>query len=197
MQGPPENVLAAGIGSKDVDTTFIDPEQVRGEGYAGYPEVQRLARQIDIKLEVGILPPVDEKIDVTPLLGINLRHPAEIGLDRPGPLQSVQEGARRTAIMVAEHRDLRRPVLVVLVPPGDGRVIRRQEGCNKAHPDQHQQHKARHHRRPVLFEPRPDQLGLTGGEIGLLLTLFGRGVRGHGLVRHRLASHHAAPDPRV
>ena len=108
MQGPREDILARGIGAKQMDVTVTYAEQVcfcRDE-----------AKQLVIRA-------FHEELHITALVLIDLLDPAEIGLDRALTFNCVEEGSERTAILVTEHGDIRRPVHIVLVPSGDSWVI--------------------------------------------------------------------------
>ena len=78
MQGAGEDILAAVVGSEDMDAAFVDAKQMRVEREPRYAEVQHFTRQIDVIGEVFVLPPFDKEMNVSALFRVNLGHPAEV-----------------------------------------------------------------------------------------------------------------------
>ena len=109
---PREDILAAGIGAKQVDTPIRNAEQM---GFCR-DEAKKLVFRAR-----------NEKLHVTALILIDCLDPAEIGLDRPLALDGMEEGPDRTAIFVAEHRHIGCAVQIILVTTGHCWVVGRQE----------------------------------------------------------------------
>ena len=108
MKRSREDILAGGIGTKQVDVPVAHPEQVcfrRNEA------------------EKFVFRPFNKKLDVTTLVFIDCLDPAEIGLDRPLTLDGVKKRPDRTAILVTEHRYIGRTIHIVLVTTGDRWII--------------------------------------------------------------------------
>ena len=167
VEGAGEDVLPRAVGAENVDAAAVDAEEMAVEAGAVQADVEPGAGEVDVEVEDLVVPALDEELDVAPLLHVDRGDPAEIGFDRTGAFQSVEEGAERAAVMVAEMRNLRGAVLVLLVAPGDGGVVGGEEGGGDAHGDQQEQHDAGDHGATLAAEAGPDQLALARGEIGL------------------------------
>ena len=117
MERAAKDVLPVLVGAKDMDLAAFDPEKMRVH--------------LDQAKEL-VAVAIDEEFYIEPLILVDLGHPAEIRSHRPFAFDPMDKGPRRTAVGVAEHRDLRRTVGIVLVAPGDGRIIGREKGRKEA-----------------------------------------------------------------
>ena len=134
------------VGAEEVDFALVHAEQMR----VHRDQVEKL-----------VFIPFNEELHILALVLVHRGHPAEIGLDRAFAFDRVDEGPHRTAVFVAELRNLRGAVGVILVAARDGRIIGRQERGEDARQDQRHQDHGGHKGGALFLEPRPDQADLA------------------------------------
>ena len=82
MQRAAKDILAAGIGSKQMNAAFGDPKQMSFKCQGFNIDIKQGTGQIPFDVYQAVSPALDEKFDITPLGAIHCCDPAEICLNR-------------------------------------------------------------------------------------------------------------------
>ena len=97
---------------------FNDPQK------ANYATITTSGKaKLDLKFDQAVLRALREHLDIAAPFLVDRCHPAEVGCRRADPLGSIDERPGREPIVVPEQRNLRGAILVLLVTPGDIRVV--------------------------------------------------------------------------
>ena len=83
MQSARKDVLAAVVGTEEVDVALVDAEEVRCQGQRLKIDVEGPAGQVELDVDQAVIPTLDEKRQVAALVLVDLRHPAEVRLAPP------------------------------------------------------------------------------------------------------------------
>ena len=120
---PRVNVLTGSVGAEYMHRALVDPEQVGIEGQGLDVNIEQVTGQVPFDVDKAVFPALDEELQVAPVFPVFLDDPAEVGVHPPVALGAVNERAHGETVLVPEFRDLGRPVLILLVAPGDGGIV--------------------------------------------------------------------------